>query len=212
MNLLERLKYAIEADFKVEPKPENPLARLNQYINEAEAQTNDTKKYLERQVSLKQHLEAQLTEAQDILAKRQTQAQLAQQAGEPDLIAFAETEQAVYTSRVQLLTQTIHNTTNELIALEQKHEQMKHKIEDMKIRQLQLMGYENNVRANYHMDAMLHPETHKHVSTVDDMRYYIDNLQSPTQVVDKASSLEARLNALQHEMPATQLPTLEKGD
>ena len=211
MNLLERLKYAIESDFKVEPKPENPLARLNQYINEAEAQTNDTKKYLERQVSLKQHLEAQLTEAQDILAKRQTQLQLATQAGELDLITFAETEQTVYASRVQLLTQTIYNTTNELIALEQKHEQMKHKIEDMKIRQLQLMGYENNVRANYHMDAMLNPETQKHVSTVDDMRYYIDNLQSPTQVVDPTSSLEARLNALQHEAPK-QLPTLEKGE
>lgn len=211
MNLLQRLKYAIESDFKVEPKAENPLARLNQYINEAEAQTNDTKKYLERQVSLKQHLEAQLTEAQEILAKREEQLQLAKQAGEQDLIVFAETEQAVYTSRVQLLSQSIHNTTNELIALEQKHEQMKHKIEDMKIRQLQLMGYENNVRANYHMDAMLNPETQKHVSTVDDMRYYIDNLQSPTQVVDPTSSLEARLNALQHEAPK-QLPTLEKGE
>lgn len=196
MNLLQRLKYAIESDFNMQLASDNPLARLNQYIQEAERQTEDTKTFLERQVKLKQHLETQLAEAKSLLEKRTTQITLAEQTGEADLIAFAQAEQEAYTNRVQLLTQSVHETTKSVIALEQKYELMKHKIEEMKIRQLQVMSYENNARANYHMDAMLHPEK-QNVADVDGLYAYVDTLQHPTTVVTPTSSLEDRLNALE---------------
>lgn len=197
MNLLQRLKYTIESDFNMTPKAENPLARLNQYIQEAEMQTEQTKIFLERQAALKQQLDVQYAQTEEVLAKRTEQLALAQQAGEDDLIAFAQVECDAYETRSHLLQQSIAITTKELIALEQKYELMKHKIEDMKIRQLQVMGYENNARANFHMDAMLQPEMHKDLSTMDDMYTYVDQLTSPTQIVTSQSSLEDRLNALQ---------------
>lgn len=197
MNLLQRLKYTIESDLALTPKADNPLARLNQYIKEAEMQTEQTKTFLERQAALKQQLEIQLNDVQQMLAKRTEQLALAEQAGEMELIAFAQAERDAYETRSHLLQQSIEITTKELIALEQKYELMKHKIEDMKIRQLQVMGYENNARANFHMDAMLHPETHKDLSTMDDMYHYVDQLASPTQVINAQSSLEDRLDALQ---------------
>lgn len=197
MNLLQRLKYTIESDLNMTPKAENPLTRLNQYIQEAEMQTEQTKGFLERQASLKQQLEMQYAHTEEVLAKRTEQLALAEQAGEVDLIAFAQAECEAYETRSHLLKQSIAITTKELIALEQKYELMKHKIEDMKIRQLQVMGYENNARANFHMDAMLQPETHQNLSTMDDMYTYVDQLASPTQMVTTQSSLEDRLNALQ---------------
>ena len=57
MNLLQRFKYTIEADLhQVFDKKEqkNPIAMLNQYIREAEKQTEQTGKLLERQSQLKE--------------------------------------------------------------------------------------------------------------------------------------------------------------
>lgn len=196
MNLLQRLKYAIESDLNIKSTRDNPLARLNQYIKEAQQQTEDTKIFLERQMTLKQHLETQLAEAQSLLEKRTKQMALAEQSGEADLIAFAQAEQAAYSTRVQLLTQSVHETTKSVITLEQKYELMKHKIEDMKIRQLQVMGYENNARANYHMNAMLHPET-QNVAEIDDLYAYVDTLKHPSTNIPSTSLLEDRLNALE---------------
>ena len=64
-SLLRRLKYSIEADLnKLFDKKEekNPITMLNQYIREAEKQTEQTGKWLERQGKLKQELEKELAE------------------------------------------------------------------------------------------------------------------------------------------------------
>lgn len=60
MNLFQRFRYTVEADLhqlfdKKEQK--NPIAMLNQYIREAEKQTEQTGKLLERQGQLKEKLE-----------------------------------------------------------------------------------------------------------------------------------------------------------
>ena len=57
--LWKRFKYAFEADLhnvfdKKEQK--NPIAMLNQYIREAEKQTEQTGKWIERQAQLKHNL------------------------------------------------------------------------------------------------------------------------------------------------------------
>lgn len=200
-SLWNRLKYSIQADLhEILDKKENknPVAMLNQYIREAEKQTDAVGKLLERQRQLKIELEKELHEAEKMTAKRQHQLTLAESTEAKDLIAFAKAEVEAYTTRTGQLTESIHETTTELLALEHKFEEMKHKLKDMKVRQLQLMGKENVVRANHQMDQIIAPEkTARKVSTFEEMEQYIDNLSGKITCDYEVSSMERRLESLE---------------
>ena len=199
-SLWNRFKYSIEADLhsifdKKESK--NPIAMLNQYIREAEKQTDSIGKLLERQGKLKSEMQKELTEAEKMADKRRSQLELAQVAGEEDLIAFAEEEIAAYDTRAAELSESIAETAYELIALERKFEEMKHKVKDMKVRQLQLMGKENVTRAHRRMDQVISPENaDSNMASVSEMKKYIENLGGKIEREFETSSMERRLEAL----------------
>lgn len=202
MNTLwNRLKYSVQADLhdlfdKKEQK--NPISMLNQYIREAEKQTEAVGKLLERQSKLKIELDHELTEAQKMAEKRRNQLALAQETNEEDLITFAEMEVLAYDNRTAQIQTHIEETVQELMALERKFEEMKHKVKDMKIRQLSLMGKENALRANHRMDQMIAPEqTAEKMATVNEMQAYIENLGMKIDQDYKRSSMEQRLDSLQ---------------
>lgn len=200
-SLLNRLKYSIEADLhKLFDKKEekNPIAMLNQYIREAERQTEQTGKWLERQGNLKQELEKELTETLQMVEKRKIQVELATTSGEEDLAAFALAEVNAYEERATVLQNSIHQTTEELFGLERKYEEMKHKIKDMKVRQLQLMGKENVTRAHHQMDRILQPEQkEKNFGTFQDMEQYIERLGQKIEKEHEVTSMEQRLEMLE---------------
>ncbi|WP_419960648.1 PspA/IM30 family protein [Psychrobacillus sp. BM2] len=200
-SLLNRLKYSIEADLhKLFDKKEekNPIAMLNQYIREAERQTEQTGKWLERQGNLKQELEKELTETLQMVEKRKNQVELATTSGEEDLAAFALAEVNAYEERATVLQNSIHQTTEELFGLERKYEEMKHKIKDMKVRQLQLMGKENVTRAHHQMDRILQPEQkEKNFGTFQDMEQYIERLGQKIEKEHEITSMEQRLEMLE---------------
>lgn len=205
--LWNRLKYTIEADLhNLFDKKEhnNPIAMLNQYVREAEKQTTQTGRWLERQVQLKCQLEKELNEANTMILKRTKQLELAILANEEDLIAFAQQELQTYEARVTTLQTSITNTINDLLILEKKYEEMKHKVKDMKVRQLQLMGKENVTRAQHEMKRVLQPEssnlTGNRLATFEEMEAFIERLGNKINNVYEASSLERRLDqlAVQH--------------
>ena len=200
-SLLNRLKYSIEADLhKLFDKKEekNPIAMLNQYIREAEKQTEQTGKWLERQGNLKQELEKELAETTQMVEKRKNQVELATDSGEEDLAAFALAEVNAYEERATVLQNSIHQTTEELFGLERKYEEMKHKIKDMKVRQLQLMGKENVTRAHHQMDRILQPEQkEKNFGTFEDMEQYIERLGHKIEKEHEVTSMEQRLEILE---------------
>jgi len=200
-SLLNRLKYSIEADLhKLFDKKEekNPIAMLNQYIREAEKQTEQTGKWLERQGNLKQELEKELAETMQMVGKRKNQIELATASGEEDLAAFALAEVNAYEERATVLQNSIHQTTEELFGLERKYEEMKHKIKDMKVRQLQLMGKENVTRAHHQMDRILQPEQkEKNFGTFEDMEQYIERLGQKIEKEHEITSMEQRLEILE---------------
>lgn len=204
VNLLQRLKYSIEADinqFFDKKEEKNPIAMLNQYIREAEKQTEETGKWLERQSTLKQKLEQELEVTTEMLAKRTKQLDLAKLSGEQDLVSFAEQEIQADEQRSMVLQNSIDKTTEELFGLERKFEEMKHKIKDMKVRQLQLMGKENVVRAHHQMDHVLHPETAGNISerleTFEAMESYIEHLGQKIDQQHEITSMEERLAQLE---------------
>lgn len=171
---------------------------LNQYIREAEKQTEQTGKWLERQGNLKQELEKELVETMQMVEKRKNQVNLATASGEEDLAAFALAEVTAYEERAIVLQNSIHQTTEELFGLERKYEEMKHKIKDMKVRQLQLMGKENVTRAHHQMDRILQPEQkEKNFGTFEDMEQYIERLGQKIEKEHEVTSMEQRLQMLE---------------
>ncbi|MHA6260476.1 PspA/IM30 family protein [Sporosarcina sp. CAU 1771] len=204
-SLWNRFKYSVQADLHTlfdKNESKNPIAMLNQYIREAEKQTDSIGKLLERQGKLTSELRKEQMEAEKMASKRKEQLALAHEAEEEDLIAFATTEVATYTSRADELAQAVTEATNELISLERKFEEMKHKVKDMKVRQLQLMGKENVTRAHHRMDKIISSEAVDHKTTsFSDTEKYIESLGGKIERNYDYSSMERRLESL-HTNPA----------
>lgn len=199
--LWQRLKFLVATDMDAildKKEEKNPIGLLNKYILEAEKETETAGQWLERQTSLSLKLEKELLEAQNVLKKRETQAELARAAGESDLSGFAEQEVSVYNNRIDELRKTLEENTLESVALEQRYEEMKHKVKDMKVRQLQLMGKENATRAHYQMDKVLSPElVAERIGSFDDMASYIKSLGNKVEERHERSTMERRLEALE---------------
>lgn len=200
-SLWNRFKYSVQADLHTildKKENKNPIAMLNQYIREAEKQTESVGKLLERQSKLKGELDKELKEAQAMTDKRRHQLELAKQTGEEDLVAFADAEVKAYETRANQLMESIQETAYEHMSLERKFEEMKHKVKDMKVRQLQLMGKENVIRANHRMDQVISPEQSAHkMSTLNEMQQYIENLGVKIDQDYEVSSMERRLESLE---------------
>ena len=139
--------------------------------------------------------------------KRNNQLELANASGEQDLIAYAQAEVNAYSERANVLTASIIQTTEELVGLERKFEEMKHKVKDMKVRQLQLMGKENVTRAHHQMDRMLQPEQkEKNFGTFQEMENYIDRLGQKIEKEHEVTSMEQRLAMLEkNEQPKAEI-------
>jgi len=208
MNLFQRFRYTVEADLhqlfdKKEQK--NPIAMLNQYIREAEKQTEQTGKLLERQGQLKEKLEQEYKQNAELLAKRESQLTLAQTSGEQDLIDFATDEVTAYTARNHTLQASIEASTREYFELERKFETMKHKIKDMKVRQLQLMGKENVTRAHHQMDGMI---AKNNKANFEDLEAYIDKLAYQIDKDHEVTTFEARFAELEKKAAEDSSPLL----
>ncbi|MEK4252941.1 PspA/IM30 family protein [Ureibacillus sp. FSL K6-2830] len=198
MSLLKRFRYTLEADLHAlfdKKEAKNPIAMLNQYIREAEKQTEQTGKLLERQRLLKEELEQNLKETGKMLERRTNQLDLAKASGEEDLILFATQEVETYKSRQMTLQESLNQAKEEVIQLEQKFEMMKHKIQDMKVRQLQLMGKENVVRANVKMNRVLNSED----MNFHELSTYIDQLSNKIEKNYEYTQLETRLALLEQQ-------------
>lgn len=200
--LFTRFKYAIQTDLHQlfdKKESNNPLATLNQYIREAEKQTEQTGKWLERQAQLKEKLEREYDETTAMLEKRTNQLNLATASEETDLIAFAQQEVKAYKTRQATLQVSIDTAMKEYFELEQKFETMKHKIKDMKVRQLQLMGKENVTRAHHQMDQVLQNNVNKNTEDFAELEQYIDKLGLQIEQDYQTTSYEQRLQQLEQQ-------------
>lgn len=199
--LWDRFKFAVATDLDAvvaKKEEKNPLALLNRYITEAENQTTVTGKWVERQSQLNGKLEKELAEASAMLDKRQNQLELAQSSGENDLADFAAMEVEAYASRVAVLQNNLDENITELTGLEHRYEEMKHKVKDMKVKQLQLMGKENATRAHHQMDKVLSPElVTERIGSFDDMASYITTLGAKVEERHERSAMERRLETLE---------------
>lgn len=204
-NLLERMKNIVLADINnlLDKKEEkNPLALLNQYVRECEKETDKVKKLVERQYKLKEEFVKELHQAEEMAEKRKRQAEVASKAGEEELYSFAQQEQTHYEERVVRLNESLKNTEQQLHEIETKYMDMKHKLKDMKIRQMELMAKENTTKAHHTMNKVLEEKQTNPTNQArfTEMEEYIEKLEKKINTEYYKQTMDEKLAALEKDM------------
>jgi lia operon protein LiaH len=204
-NLLTRIKNTVMADLnEVIDKKErkNPIAMLNQYLRECEVETEKVRKLLERQHQLKDQFNTEYLQAIEMAEKRGHQAEIAQKAGETELYTFAAQEQQHFADRANRLKDALANARKQQHELEQKYEDMKHKLKDMHIRRLELMGRENVSRAHHKMDQVIanNEYSDKSYSRFAEIETYLDRVEQQVNSSYYRNTIDGRIAELEKEM------------
>ncbi|WP_147533552.1 PspA/IM30 family protein [Bacillus marasmi] len=201
-NLFTRIKNVVLADLNevIDKKEQkNPIALLNQYLRESEAETEKVRKLLERQYTLKDQFGREYQQALELATKRSRQAEIAAQAGETELHQFALNEKLQYEERALHLKESLQTVLSQLTELEQKYEEMKHKLKDMHIRRMELMGRENVTRAHNKINQVLeNPSYSNHsFSKFNEIESYLDRLEQQVNSAYYRNTIDAKIAQLE---------------
>ncbi|WP_404330890.1 PspA/IM30 family protein [Mesobacillus maritimus] len=212
-NLFTRIKNTVMADlYETLDKKErkNPIAMLNQYLRECEVETEKVRKLLERQHQLKDQFTREYHQALEMAEKRGHQAEIAQKAGETDLYTFAAQEQSHFADRASRLKEALANATKQQDELEHKYEDMKHKLKDMHIRRLELMGRENVTRAHHQMDQVIDNNLYsdKSYSRFAEIESYLDRVEQEVNSSYYRNTIDGRIATLEKEMKKEESHTI----
>lgn len=204
-NLFTRISNAISADLHDmldQKEKQNPVALLNQYLRQCEQETEKVRKLVERQYLLKDEFNREFNQAQQQADKRRRQAEIALQAGENDLYEFALSEQKQYEERAARLQESHLEAVRHLEELERKYEEMKHKLKDMQIRRMEVMGRENVARANHKISHVLNSgmEADRAYTKFEDMENYLERLEHQVNTAYHKHTLDARIAKLEKDM------------
>lgn len=203
-NIFTRMKESISSDLHNmldQKQQKNPIAALNYYLRQCEEETERVRKLVERQHLLKEQLVREYKLASAMKEKRQQQAEVALQAQENELYEFVQKEYAQYEERTERLNISVQHVTKQLDELERKYEEMKHKLKDMHIRRMELMGRENVARANHRMNTVLNNDelASSEYSKFSDIENYIDQLENQINTDYYRQTIDSKIAALQKE-------------
>lgn len=204
-NLFRRIKHAIEADLNDvldEKEKQNPIAMLNHYLRQCEQETEKVRVLIERQYSLKEQFAKEYQTALELAEKRRYQAEIAAKAGENELHEFVAAEHQQYAERAARVNQALEQTKEQLEVLERKYQDMKHKLKDMTLRRMELMGRENVSRANQRMNHVLETDVYsnKAVSHFQEIENYLERLEQQVNRSYMRSTIDERIAQLEKEM------------
>jgi phage shock protein A len=201
-NIFTRIRDSISADLHEvidQKEQKNPISVLNHYLRQCENETEKVRKLVERQYLLKEEFNREYNEALHLAEKRKHQAEIASKAGEAELYEFALKEQTYYEERVARLNESRGQTNRQLEELEQKYEEMKHKLKDMHIKRMELMGRENMARAHHRMNKVVDNNSYstKAFSRFEEMESYLDRLEHQVNSAYHRNTIDARIAQLE---------------
>ncbi|MEH7505826.1 PspA/IM30 family protein [Neobacillus drentensis] len=204
-NLFTRIKNTITADLHEaldHKEKQNPIALLNQYLRQCEQETEKVRKLLERQYALKDEFTREYQQAVELAEKRKYQAEIASKAGETELYQFAAAEQNQYKERANRLHASLEQVNEQLSELERKYEEMKHKVKDMHLRRMELMGRENVTRANLQINQVLDSNSYSNnsYSKFKEIENYLDRLEHQVNSSYYRNTIDAKVAQLEKEM------------
>lgn len=202
-NIFSRIKESVSADLhdlmdKKEQK--NPMAALNQYLRQSEQEKEKVRRLVDRQYKLKDEFTREYHKAQDFADKRLKQANIAEKAEETDLHEFAMKEHQEYQVRADRMKASREEAVQQLENLEQKYEEMKHKLKDMHLRRMELMGRENIAHANHQINKVVAETADKPFSRFAEMEQYIEGLEYKVNSSYYKSTFDSKIAKLEKEM------------
>ena len=204
-NLFTRIKNTITADLHEaldQKENKNPIAMLNQYLRECEQETEKVRKLMQRQYTLKDEFTSEYHQAEELAAKRKHQADIASKAGETELSNFAMLEYQQYQVRSNRIKASLDQVIAQLGDLESKYEEMKHKLKDMHLRRMELMGRENVTRANHRINQVLDGDGYsdQSYSRFKEIENYLDRLEHQVNHSFYRNTIDARITQIEKEM------------
>ncbi|KKI89604.1 modulator protein [Bacillus sp. SA1-12] len=204
-NLFKRIKDTIAADLHEaldQKEQKNPISVLNHYLRQCENETEKVRHLVERQYLLKEEFRREYKEAVNLAEKRKYQAEIASKAGETELYEFAVKEQTYYEERKARLMESSEQTNRQLEELEQKYAEMKHKLKDMHLKRMELMGRENIARAHHRMNKVVENNSYstKAFSRFEEMESYLDRLEHQVNSAYHRNTIDARIAQLEKQM------------
>lgn len=204
-NLFSRLKNSIAADFHQildEKEQKNPISLLNQYLRQCEQEVEKVRKLVERQYLLKEEFTREMNEARQLAEKRKYQLEIATRAKDAELVEFTTQELGHYVERANRLQASLNQANEQLHLLETKYEEMKHKLKDMQIKRMELMGRENMTRANQRMSKILDENQYSNkISTrFEEMERYLDRLEHQAKSEYHRNTVDSRIAQLENDL------------
>jgi len=199
-NLFTRIKESISSDLHQlldNKEQKNPVAALNHYLRLSEQQKENVKKLLERQYKLKNQFTTELHQAQEYAEKRMRQANIAKEANEQELYEYALQEYEEYNKRAERMGQARQEAVNQIDLLEKKYKEMNHKLKDMYLKRMELMGSENVVRAKEQMNRVLNDNSEKTFSRFSELEQFIDNLENRVNQAYYQSTFDQKIAELE---------------
>src|SRR5699024_2712397 len=158
------------------------------------------RKLIERQYRLRDEFTREYHKAQDMADKRLKQAGIAEKAGEEEMRAFARNEHEEYQIRADRMKASREEAVQQLETLEQKFEEMKHKIKDMHLRRVELMGRENVANANHQISHVIEETSEKLFSRFSELEQYIEGLEYKVNSSYYRSTFDNKIAKLEKDM------------
>ncbi|WP_164215117.1 PspA/IM30 family protein [Virgibacillus sp. YIM 98842] len=202
-NIFTRMKDSISADLHdmMDKKEQNnPVAALNHYLRKSEQEKERVRKLVDRQYKLKDEFTREYHKAQDLADKREKQAEIAQKAGEEEMYQFALKEQQEYQNRADRMKASRREALEQLEILEQKYEEMKHKLKDMHLRRMELMGRENIAKATHQINRVVDKVSDASFSKFEEIEQYIEGLEYKVNSDYYKSTFDSKIAKLEREM------------
>lgn len=202
-NIFTRLKETISADLHNlldQKEQKNPVAALNQYLRQSELEKEKVRKLVERQYRLKDEFTREYYQAQELADKRLRQASIAENAGETQMVEFAMREHEEYQARADRMKTARDEAEQQLALLEQKYEEMKHKLKDMHLRRMELMGRENIANASQQINRVIDEAADRPFSRFAEIERYIEGLEYKVNQSYYRSTFDSKIAKLEREM------------
>lgn len=203
MNLFTRIKQSISADLHHmldQKEQKNPIAALNHYLRQSEQEKDKVRTLIERQYRLKDEFTSEYHHAQELADKRLAQAGTAKKASEEELHTFAMKEYEDYQSRAERMKTLVEDAEQQLETLERKYEQMNHKLKDMHLRRMELMGRENVARTNHRLNKVIADDSDKRSSRFTEMEQYIDGLERKVNQFYEHHTFDSKMAKLEKDI------------
>ena len=132
--------------------------------------------------------------------KRLEQAKIAEKANEPELYKFAMREYEHYQALQRTHGRDAANDRCQIDEMERKYAEMNHKMKDMYLKRMELMGRENVIKANYQMNKVFKEGMEKSFNRFDEIERYIDRIEQRINQAYYESTFDEKINRLKRKL------------